>query len=127
MRAAEKPESPSSGSSACLSALPNAEPVREYAVVFARSAQRELQALDRVVAGRILKRIEALSREPRPPGCKKLEGTDNLWRIRVGDWRVVSAIHDARRGHPSSPRRLPVAWPLTTVGTAGMRITVRRE
>ena len=70
--------------------------MREYTVVFVRSARKELQALDRGVAGRILKRIEALRREPRPPGCKKLEGTDNLWRIRIGDWRVVYAVDDAR-------------------------------
>jgi mRNA interferase RelE/StbE len=70
--------------------------VREYTVLFARSARKELQALDRSVAGRILKRIEALRREPRPAGCKKLEGTDNLWRIRVGDWRVVYSVDDVK-------------------------------
>ncbi|MGH7880541.1 MAG: type II toxin-antitoxin system RelE family toxin [Candidatus Binataceae bacterium] len=70
--------------------------MREYTVVFARSARKELQALDRSVAGRILKRIDALTRQPRPSGCKKLEGTENLWRIRVGDWRVVYAVDDAR-------------------------------
>jgi len=68
--------------------------VREYTVVFARSARKELQALDRTVATRILKRIEALTREPRPSRCKKLEGTDNLWRIRIGDWRVVYSVDD---------------------------------
>ena len=68
----------------------------EYAVVFARSARKELQALDRTVAARILKRIESLKLEPRPSGCRKLEGTDNLWRIRIGDWRVVYAVDDAR-------------------------------
>ena len=68
----------------------------EYTVVFARSARKELQALDRTVAARILKRIEALRLEPRPSGCRKLEGTDNLWRIRIGDWRVVYAIDDDR-------------------------------
>jgi mRNA interferase RelE/StbE len=70
--------------------------VPEYTVVFARSARKELQALDRTVAARILKRIEALRLEPRPSGCRKLEGTDNLWRIRIGDWRVVYAIDDDR-------------------------------
>jgi mRNA interferase RelE/StbE len=70
--------------------------VREYTIVFARSARKELQALDRSVSARILKRIEALTRQPRPSGCKKLEGTDNLWRIRVGDWRVVYAVDDTR-------------------------------
>ena len=70
--------------------------MREYKIVFVRSARKELQALDRSVAGRVLKRIEALTREPRPSGCRKLEGTDNLWRIRVGDWRVVYAVDDAK-------------------------------
>jgi mRNA interferase RelE/StbE len=35
-----------------------------------------------------------LTREPRPSGCKKLEVTDNLWRIRIGDWRVVYSVDD---------------------------------
>jgi mRNA interferase RelE/StbE len=70
--------------------------VPEYTVVFARSARKELQALDRTVAARILKRIEALRLEPRPSACRKLEGTDNLWRIRIGGWRVVYAIDDVR-------------------------------
>jgi mRNA interferase RelE/StbE len=70
--------------------------VPEYTVVFARSARKELQALDRTVAARILKRIEALRLEPRPSGCRKLEGTDNLWRIRIGDWRVVYSVDDTR-------------------------------
>jgi len=71
--------------------------VPEYTVVFARSARKELQALDRIVAARILKGIEALRLEPRPSGCKKLEGTDDLWRIRIGDWRVVYSVDDARK------------------------------
>ena len=70
--------------------------MREYAVVFARSARKELQALDHTVAARILKRIEALTRNPRPSGCRKLEGAENLWRIRIGDWRVVYSVDDAR-------------------------------
>jgi mRNA interferase RelE/StbE len=44
----------------------------------------------------ILKRIEALRLEPRPSGCRKLEGTDDLWRIRIGDWRIVYSVDDAR-------------------------------
>ena len=67
----------------------------EYAVTLARSARKELQALDRAVATRVLKRIEALAKSPRPSGCKKLEGAENLWRIRVGDWRVVYSIDDS--------------------------------
>ena len=69
----------------------------EYTISFARSARKELQALDRTVATRVLRRIEALAATPRPAGCKKLEGSENQWRIRVGDWRVVYSVDDSER------------------------------
>ena len=68
--------------------------VAEYAAVFARSARRELEGLDAAVARRIISRIEALASAPRPPGCVKLQGAAELWRIRIGDYRVVYAIDD---------------------------------
>jgi mRNA interferase RelE/StbE len=71
--------------------------VVEYEIRFARSARKGLQALDRSLAFRILARIEALSMTPRPSGCAKLEGSNNLWRIRVGDYRVIYEVDDRRR------------------------------
>jgi mRNA interferase RelE/StbE len=71
--------------------------VAEYAVVFARSARKELQNLDPQVARRILQHIEALVTNPRPPGVAKLEGAHDLWRLRVGEWRVVYRISDRDR------------------------------
>jgi len=44
---------------------------------------------------RILTAIGDLSEDPRPPGCRKMEGVD-LYRIRVGDWRVLYQIRDFR-------------------------------
>jgi len=38
----------------------------------------------------------ALAKNPRPAGCKKLSGFDNLYRVRVGDWRISYAIEDER-------------------------------
>lgn len=69
----------------------------KYAVVFARSARRELEALNATLVARIVPRIEALAHDPRPPGCRKLRGSRNLWRIRVGDYRVVYAVADRER------------------------------
>lgn len=69
----------------------------DYSVVFARSARKELQNLDPQVARRILKQIEALAANPRPSGVVKLEGSTDLWRIRVGEWRVVYRISDRDR------------------------------
>jgi mRNA-degrading endonuclease RelE of RelBE toxin-antitoxin system len=45
----------------------------EYAVVFARWARRELEKLPNQVGDRILSRIELLSTNPRPNGCRKIE------------------------------------------------------
>jgi mRNA interferase RelE/StbE len=63
--------------------------VPEYSITFARSARKEVEALDPAVARRILKKIEALGDDPRPHGVRKLEGAENLCRMRVGDWRVI--------------------------------------
>lgn len=66
----------------------------DFSVVFARSASKGLRSLDTPVALRILKRIESLSDNPRPRGVAKLEGAQDLWRIRVGEWRVIYRIVD---------------------------------
>lgn len=69
----------------------------EYRVVFARSARRELEGLESSVARRIMSRVEALTTDPRPHGCVKLQGAADLWRIRIGDYRVIYAIDDNAR------------------------------
>lgn len=66
----------------------------EYQVTFARSARRELEALAAPLIRRILTKIEALEINPRPPGCRKLMGEKDLWRIRVGDYRVIYHVLD---------------------------------
>ena len=68
-----------------------------YQIIFARSARQELEALPRRVAERILTRIEILAETPRPRGCRKLQGPSQLWRIRVGEYRVIYAIDDSKR------------------------------
>ncbi|MFH1738563.1 MAG: type II toxin-antitoxin system RelE/ParE family toxin [bacterium] len=68
--------------------------MREYKIIFARSARKELQALDAWLVNRIYPAIEALAKEPRPRGCRKLHMEDNLWRIKVGDYRVLYGVYD---------------------------------
>ena len=69
----------------------------EYAVTFVRSARKELERLDSPLIERIFQHIEGFEKNPRPDGVTKLEGSRNLWRIRVGDYRVVYAIDDAKK------------------------------
>lgn len=69
----------------------------EYRIVVARSAEREFVSLPLSVQRRITAMIDSLASVPRPPRVKKLAGTADLWRIRVGEYRIVYRIDDARR------------------------------
>jgi mRNA interferase RelE/StbE len=80
-----------------------------YVVQYDPRAVKELTKLDRQVARRIATAIERLGADPRPPGSRVLAGYPDLWRIRIGDYRVIYTIKDAeltvlalRIAHPSS-------------------------
>jgi mRNA interferase RelE/StbE len=70
--------------------------VAKYTIVFAKSARKELENLPPQIAERIFDRIEALGEESRPSGSLKLKGDSNLWRVRVGDYRVIYSIDDRK-------------------------------
>lgn len=69
-------------------------PSPEYRVEFAPSARRHLEDLPRADQRRIAVRIDQLATSPRPRGSIKLEGEDDLYRIRVGKYRIIYGIHD---------------------------------
>ena len=68
-----------------------------YRVLLARVAEKDLSRLSSEIHDRIIAAIQALATNPRPAGCRKLSGTKNDWRIRVGDYRVVYEIAEAIR------------------------------
>lgn len=63
-------------------------------VELAPAAQRQLRRLPPGDAARLRGPILAQTIDPRPPGVAKLAGTD-LWRVRVGDLRIVYLIDEA--------------------------------
>jgi len=65
-----------------------------YRVRFASRAERSFRKLSPEVQRRLDPAIMALATNLRPPGCVKLSGAESLWRIRVGDYRVVYQIQD---------------------------------
>lgn len=69
-----------------------------YRVIVKPAAERDLEKLPRDVLRRVTERMIALEEDPRPPGCKKLTGEEDLYRIRVGDYRVVYEVDDGERG-----------------------------
>ena len=59
-------------------------------------AERQLRRLPADTQRRIVGEAAALASNPRPPGAVKLTGAEGLWRIRIGDYRVVYEICDDR-------------------------------
>ena len=68
-----------------------------YEVYLERAAERDLGRLPGETFYRIVPRIRALAENPRPPGCRKLTGSENDWRIRIGDYRVIYEIDEGQR------------------------------
>jgi mRNA interferase RelE/StbE len=68
-----------------------------YQVIVERSAEKDLKKLSSEVRPRAISAIQTLAKNPRPSGSRKLAGTDNDWRIRVGDYRIVYEIADEIR------------------------------
>ncbi len=65
-----------------------------YKLRIKKSAVKELEAISRKAdRQRIAARIESLAENPRPPGCKKLSGSER-YRIRQGDFRIVYSVED---------------------------------
>lgn len=69
-----------------------------YDLFISRQALKDIADLPKSVVPRVTRAIDALRFDPRPPGCKKLKGQlEQLWRIRVGDYRVIYDIKDKVR------------------------------
>jgi len=66
-----------------------------YRIKISKGAARDLGALPANTLRRVNERIVALAERPRPDGVKKLSGMNDLYRIRVGDYRVIYEIQDA--------------------------------
>jgi mRNA interferase RelE/StbE len=68
--------------------------VARYSVRIKRSARKELESIDtKTDRRRIIRRIESLAENPRPPGALKLSGLER-YRIRQGRYRILYAIED---------------------------------
>ena len=66
-----------------------------WQVILLREPKKILAKVPADLRRRILARLHELESDPRPASCKKLAGHDDLYRVRVGDWRVTYAIKDA--------------------------------
>jgi mRNA interferase RelE/StbE len=72
--------------------------VTRYTVRVRGAARKEHDALPPEAQRRVLERLTALEGVPRPHGAERLAGElAGLYRIRVGDYRVVYQVDDEQR------------------------------
>lgn len=77
-------------------AITNPSGLRVYEVVLKPKAVKDLDNLPDRTFDTVSGKIDALSGEPRPNGCKKLINLDG-YRIRAGDYRVLYSIDDVSK------------------------------
>ena len=70
------------------------QPPPRYEVRLARRAVRSLAELQRRDLQRIRAAIDLLAENPRPPNCVALQGEVGVYRVRVGDYRIVYEVFD---------------------------------
>ena len=63
-----------------------------YRVELSSSAEKALFKIPKKMILKITAALEALSYNPHPHGCKKLSGFQNIYRVRIGDYRVIYEI-----------------------------------
>ena len=67
-----------------------------YRIEFAPKAERDFKALDKSIRSRLARRIDFLAENPFPQGIRKLAGEDDLYRLRVGDYRIIYQVQGKR-------------------------------
>jgi len=65
----------------------------EYEIYFKESVEKDIRTIPKDDLRKIIRRIEALSIDPRPPGHEKLTGQER-YRVRQGSYRIVYSIQD---------------------------------
>ncbi len=63
-----------------------------YKVVFKPSVEKDLCSLPESVAARVFRHADALRDHPIPRGARKLAGAEQLYRVRIGDYRIIYTV-----------------------------------
>jgi len=63
-----------------------------YKIEWKNSAKKELKKIEKTTISKIIGTVETLASEPHPTGSRKLQGSEHLYRIRVGDYRIVYSV-----------------------------------
>lgn len=64
-----------------------------YELLLEQAAERDLKKLPAEIFNRIVPKIKELAKNPKPQRSRKITGSKNDWRIRVGDYRIIYEIN----------------------------------
>jgi mRNA interferase RelE/StbE len=63
-----------------------------YSLEISRTAEKQLRRLSAAARRRVARAMVALGDDPWPPGSRKLMGYDDVFRIRVGVYRILYSV-----------------------------------
>ena len=63
--------------------------MESFKILWKKSAIKDLEKIPSKIVRRIIEIVESLSENPFPRGVRKIIGTENFFRIRVGDYRIM--------------------------------------
>lgn len=63
-----------------------------YRIEWRRSAKSEFRKLPQQIRSRVLSAVAELIDNPFPTGARKLVGNNDLWRLRIGNYRVIYRV-----------------------------------
>ncbi len=63
-----------------------------YKITWKRSAHKDLRKLPKAAIQNVLHAVEQLAEHPYPVGVKKLVGTDHIYRLRIGNYRILYSV-----------------------------------
>lgn len=66
-----------------------------YEIEIARSAEKQLRRLPRTDRERVVSAIASLATDPFPKGVRKLSGYDDVFRVRIGRYRILYSIEES--------------------------------
>lgn len=66
----------------------------DYKVELTRTAEKQLKKIHKLAKDRLIKKIRTLAIEPYPDGVRKLSGYEDVFRVRVGDYRVIYSVFE---------------------------------
>jgi mRNA interferase RelE/StbE len=67
-----------------------------YSLEISRTAEKQLRKLAAADRRRVARAMVALGDDPRPAGSRKLSGYDDVFRIRVGVFRIIYSVSGQR-------------------------------